>query len=333
MGLIESKYIMLMSSRLGRFSKKKDNLYNFRCPYCGDSERHKNKARGYLFGFKSTYTYKCHNCGISKSFKNFLKDFDQGLYDEFVMEKYKQGFTGKGTYTEEPKFNFKKPIFKDRGIVSDLTSISSLNSTHEARAYLEQRHIPDDKLSRFYYCPNFKEWTNSIQHTFDSISYEESRIIIPLYNKEGACFGFQGRSLSSEAKLKYITIILDESIPKVYGLDTVDETKTIYITEGPIDSIFVENSVAMCGADVDISSFGWGDCVYVYDNEPRNREIVNRISRTIDRGDKVVIWPTNVKEKDINDMTIAGHHVNDLLESSTYQGLQAKLKFTDWKKV
>ena len=127
--------------------------------------------------------------------------------------------------------------------------------------------------------------------------------------------------------------MLNEDAPKIYGLDKIDEKKPIYITEGPFDSTFVENSVAMCGSDLDIGSFGWSDYIWVFDNEPRNREIVNRISKTIDRGDKIVIWPSTVTEKDVNDMTMSGHNVMNLLESNTYSGLKAKIKFNNWKKI
>lgn len=334
MQYLETKYINLISSRLSKFSRKKSGLYNFRCPYCGDSQRDLKKARGYLFQVGNTFTYKCHNCGMSTSFHKFLKDIDQSLHDQYVLERFKEGTTGKKTNVPDPKFNFKKPIFR-KNIVSDLTCVSDLNTTHDARRYLEERKIPVDKLSRFYYCEKFKTWTNSLQHTFNNTSYDEPRIIIPLYSKTGEIFGYQGRSLSSKtpSKYKYITIILDESIPKIYGLDTVDETKTVYITEGPIDSLFLENAVAMCGADVDISTFGWSDCVYVYDNEPRNREIVSRISKAIDSGEQVIIWGNDTKEKDINEMILAGRDVQHMLKCNTFHGLEAKLKFTDWKKV
>ena len=89
----------------------------------------------------------------------------------------------------------------------------------------------------------------------------------------------------------------------------------------------------MCGSDIDIRTFGWSDYIWVFDNEPRNREIVNRISKTIDRGDKVIIWPDFIEEKDINDMVQRGHNVSDVLKSCTYSGLEAKVKFNIWKKV
>ena len=99
------------------------------------------------------------------------------------------------------------------------------------------------------------------------------------------------------------------------------------------DSTFVENSVAMCGSDLDIRSFGWSSYIWVFDNEPRNREIIERIHKTIDRGDKVVIWPSSIQEKDVNDMINSGHDVRRVIESNTYSGLQAKIKFNYWKKI
>jgi hypothetical protein len=73
---------------------------------------------------------------------------------------------------------------------------------------------------------------------------------------------------------------------------------------------------------------GLDDPVWIYDNEPRNREIVNRISKTIDAGDSVVIWPDTIDEKDINDMILSGLDVQSVIELNTYSGLEAKLKFT-----
>jgi len=326
---LDVKYIQLVSPRLTLFSRKKADLYNFRCPYCGDSQKRKNKARGYLFKIKNNFTYKCHNCGVGRSLANFLKDQDQHLYEQYIMEKFKEGSTGKGTATPSPKFDFKEPKFVKRD--TGLEKISSLNISHPARVYLENRGIKD--LDYFYYCPKFKEWTNKQKKTFDTLRQDSPRIIIPFKDKQGNLFGYQGRSLAPKAKLRYITIMLDEEQPKIFGQDRVKTNEPIYIVEGPFDATFLKNSVAMAGSDADIRSLGWSDHIWVFDNEPRNREIVARISKVIDRGDKVVIWPKNIQQKDINDMHLAGHDVQTLVQSNVYQGLTATLKFNDWKKV
>ena len=329
MSYIDVKYINLVSPRLTLFTKKKADLFNFRCPYCGDSQKRKNKARGYLFKVKNDFIYKCHNCGVGRTLSNFLKDQDSFLHDQYVMEKFKQGTTGKGTVTPNPKFNFKEPKFRKGDI--DLEKISDLNTSHPAREYLEKRGIKD--LDYFYYCPKFKAWTNQQKKTFDNLRQDSDRIIIPFRDKDGKLFGYQGRSLRPKAKMRYITIMLDEDKPKIFGQDRINDKEPIYIVEGPFDSTFIQNSVAMAGSDADPRSYNWGSYIWIYDNEPRNREIVNRISKSIDRGDKVVIWPNNIQQKDINDMYLSGHDVQKVVESNVYQKLEATLKFNNLKRV
>ena len=333
MSYLDDKYLGLISPRLEKFKKIRAGVYNFRCPYCGDSQKHKNKARGYIYQNKADYNFKCHNCGMTRSFTYFLKDRDQPLYDEYIMERYKEGLTGKGTVTPEPKFTFPQPKFRKKDICDELTKISELNTTHRAKKYLINRGINEDTLSKLYYCPNFKEWTNKHKKIFDNTNHDDQRIIIPLRHSDGQLFGYQGRSLDPTSKMRYITVMLDEDAPKLYGLEKINTQKPIYILEGPFDSLFVENSVAMCGSDIDIRSFGWSNYIWVFDNEPRNREIVSRIERCINRGDKVVIWPSHIQEKDVNEMILAKYDICTILESSVYSELTAKLKLNLWKKV
>ena len=324
MDIIDSKYIGLVSSRLQKFKRVKPNLFNFRCPICGDSQKHKNKARGYFYQVKTNTNFKCHNCGASSSFNNFLKQIDSTLHKQYTMEKFKEGFAGGRNFVvDEPKLEFNKPVFRKKLDLPKATEVPI------AKEYLEKRKLDP---SKFYFAYKFKEWANTQKQTFDTIGRDESRIIIPLHDTEKNLIGFQGRSLGPNS-VKYITVMINEDAPKVYGLDKIDNEKPIYIIEGPFDATLVQNSVAMCGSDLDIRSFGWSDCIYVYDNEPRNREIVNRIDKTINGGYKVVIWPTSIVEKDINDMVLGGHKIMSVLESNTYSGLQAKVKFNNWKKI
>jgi transcription elongation factor Elf1 len=330
MSYIDAKYISLVSPQLEKFTKKKDSLYNFRCPYCGDSQKHKNKTRGYIFKIKNDFVFKCHNCGVGRTFTNFLKDNCVQLYNQYIMERYREGLTGKNTQTKNPDLNFTKPEFRKRKTGIDLEKISELNTTHPARVYLEERKIKE--LDYFYYCPKFKEWTNSQVDVFPNLKQDGPRIIIPLRDKDGNMFGYQGRSLAPKAKIRYITIMLDDSKTKIFGMDRVKQDEPIYVTEGPFDSMFLSNSIAMCGSDVNLSGSDYR-LVYVFDNEPRNKQIVSKYSKVIDDGNRIVIWPPGIDNKDINDMIMAGHNVQDVVECNTYQGLEAKLKLTEWKKV
>ena len=323
MDLVDSKYIGLVSSRLQKFKKVKTDLYNFRCPMCGDSQKNKNKARGYLYRVKNNTNFKCHNCGSSLSFNNFLKEIDTTLHKQYTLEKFKEGHTGRNFVVEKPKLEFKKPVFRKQ------IDLPKASSNPNASEYLRNRRIDPDK---FYYADKFMEWTNSQKRTFDNIKKDEPRIVIPLYDESKNLIGFQGRALGPSIT-KYITVMLEEESPKIYGLDSVNKKLPIYIVEGPFDSTFVSNSLALCGSDGDMGYLEGSSIIFVYDNEPRNREIVNRISKCISRGESVVIWPNGIEQKDINDMILAGHDVMSMIKLNTYSGLQAKIKFNNWKKI
>jgi ssDNA-binding Zn-finger/Zn-ribbon topoisomerase 1 len=323
MDLIDSKFIGLVSSRLQKFKRVKADLYNFRCPICGDSQKHKNKARGYFYQVKTNTNFKCHNCGASLSLNNFLKQIDPTLHKQYTMEKFKEGHTGKNFVVEEPKFDFKKPIFHKK---LDLPKASEIPI---AKEYLEKRMVDPTK---FYFAKKFKEWVNTQKQTFDTIGRDESRIIIPMYDTERNLIGFQGRSLGPNF-VKYITVMLKEEAPKVYGMDSIDTEKSVYVVEGPFDSTFVKNSIALCGSDGDIEHLKAYDLIYAYDNEPRNKEIVGRIERCIGRNQRVIIWPNHIREKDINDMVLAGHDIMSILEENTYSSLEAQVQFNNWKRV
>ena len=324
---VDIKYLNLLSVQLSKFKQKKPHLWNFRCPYCGDSKVNKNKARGFVFQLKGELLYKCHNCQVSVPFGKLLQDMNPELYKEYRLEKF----------TTPQKRDMRKikrivsaaPVFKPRDIFHDLTPLNNLNNSHPAKEYILNRKLPTEAL---YYTEKFMEWTNSVKpDTFQEITHDEGRIIIPFRDKEGNVFGYQGRSLSSSG-LRYITVLLEEGHPKIFGLNTLDYEKTTYITEGPFDSLLLQNSIAMGGADASVSVLGLRDYVFIYDNEPRNVQIVSRISRHISDGESVVIWPSSIKEKDINDMVLAGHNVQEIVESCTFKGLKATLKFNDWRK-
>ena len=323
MDLIDSKYVGLISSRLQKFKKVKPDLYNFRCPICGDSQKNKNKCRGYMYVVKNNTNFKCHNCGASLSLNNFIKKLDTTLHKQYTLEKFKEGHTGRSFVVDEPEFKFKKPVFRKK------LDLPKATENFYAKEYLEERKLNPEK---FYFTDKFKEWTNTKKQTFDSTYRDEPRIIIPMYDRDKNLIGFQGRSLTHNS-VKYITVMLEDSAPKIYGLDTIDEKLPVYVVEGPFDSTFINNSVALCGSDGDLGHLEGSDTILVYDNEPRNREIVGRIERCIERNQKVVIWPSNIIEKDINDMILAGHDVMSMIKLNTYSGLEAKVKFNTWKKV
>ena len=329
---VDLKYINILSARLEQFKQKGKNLFNFRCPYCGDSQKDKTKARGYLYAVKNDMFYKCHNCGIGTNMPNFIKDRDQKLYSEYCLEKFK-----KKPKKEEVDF---KPKF-DKVEFDDLNlgmKISDLKDTHPAKKFVLDRKIPRDKLDLLYCCNRFMTLVNRVKPgTFKDVTKDYPRLIIPFYDESGKLFAFQGRAFGKEQP-KYITIKLDESKQKVYGLERVNFLQPIKVVEGPIDSLFLDNCLASAGADLKNvkKSLPEDQITYIYDNEPRNREIIKHMYSVIDKGYSLVIWPDDLKHKDINDMIISGltsEQITDIIHNNTFSGLAATAKLDFYKRV
>jgi hypothetical protein len=156
-----------------------------------------------------------------------------------------------------------------------------------------------------------------------------------MIDKDGVVFGFQGRAFD-KGSLRYITIMLDEDRAKLFGLDQVDFMKKYYVVEGPIDSLFLTNAVAMAGADGNTTGLeNLNNAVFVFDNEPRNKEIISRMEKMLDRGYNVCIWPSKLEQKDINDMILAGMTCADvelMIDQNSYKGLSGRLALAEWRK-
>lgn len=325
MDIIDEQYINLLAPKLEKLVKKSDKVYNCRCPLCGDSQRNKTKARGYFYQVKNKTNYKCHNCSVVTSFDRFLKQLDSSLYSQYCLDKYSSSFTKKEKKQEEdPIPIIEQPVFREK------LDLPRASENRIASQYLINRRIDPDS---FYYAENFKEWVNTVKpcsFSEKALKHDEPRIIIPLYfNKK--LIGIQGRSLFPN-EIKYITIMFSEDVPKIYGHDNVNKSREVYVLEGPFDSTFVPNSIAMCGADVNLSELNISNPVYVYDNEPRNKDIHSRMLRVINQGNSIVIWPSFIKQKDVNLMVMSDLDVVSIIKENTFSGLQAKLQFNYWKK-
>lgn len=333
---LESKYLNLLSPQLLLFKRKNDNLYNFRCPYCMDSQTNLNKARGYVFVKENSMIFKCHNCGHGASLNNLIKHVNPSLHKEYVMEKFKDNDRKPVSPKTKTEFRFKKKANYLKTPLGKLKKISQLKVGHKARNYVLSRGIPTNYHYKLFYAPKFYEFVNLCEPgKFPNIKFDEPRIIIPFIDKDENLIGFQGRALG-KSDLKYITIMLESDSPKIFGLDTVDFRKEVRVVEGPIDSMFVENAIAMAGADVSGLDMITADYNFIYDNEPRNAQIVRRIRKTIDRNHSVTIFPHSIKEKDINDMFLSGKgldEIQEVISSNTFKGLAAKAKLSEWSKV
>jgi len=334
--IIDTKYLSLLSPRLDRFKKVRDYLWNFRCPQCGDSQKSKSKARGYVYRKNTDLFFKCHNCGVGQSVGNLIKDLDPFLHKQYIMERYRAGETGKRK-SKAPEFKFETPTFKPKETNIDLPSIESLPKEHYARVYCEGRTIPQQFMDKIFYAEDFKNWALSVcQVDYSTLMSGEPRLVIPFFDRDNQLIGAQGRALQ-ESKVRYVTVKVHEDAPKVFGLERWNSDQHTYLVEGPIDSLFLPNCLAMAGADMsDLSILDNTKTTLIFDNEPRNFQIVKSMMKSLQDGWKIVVWPNSITCKDINDMvltSIKDARLVEIINRNTYSGQRGEWEVKSWKKV
>ena len=329
---IDLKFITNISSRLGQFKKKTDYLFNFRCPHCGDSQKSKTKARAYFYRVKNDMFFKCHNCGQGQSLANFIKYIDPKMYEQYLLERYKKSAPA----TPKPEFEFEPVKFKDTTLLDKLKRISGLTPDHPARLYCVKRKIPEKFFDVLYLAEKFMTLVNEVKPNTYRVTKDQPRLVIPFFDTAGEVFAFQGRAFGNEQP-KYLTIKLDENKQKVYGLERINFAEHIHIVEGPIDSLFVDNCLAAGGADLFLKNKIPNDQItYKFDNEPRNKEIVDRMYKVIEQDYNVVVWPDDIQLKDVNDLIKSGVsqlELKDIISNNTYSKLGALTKLNYWKKI
>ena len=330
---IDRKYLSLVSPKLFNFKQKTSDLYNFSCPFCGDSLKKKTKARGYIYKKGNGYFYMCHNCSHSTTFYKFLQYVDAFLAKEYSLESYTSD-VNKHTPYKKPEFNFKKPVFKKKAVLN-IPSISELSDSHFAKQYILGRKIPKGFHKDLFYAKDFKQFILSINPDYENqLIDNEERIIIPFRNENGDIFALQGRALNKNP-LRYITIKLDDTL-KVFGLDRINKKEKIFVVEGPLDSLFLKNSIATADANLMVAEFlGKDNLVLVNDNEPRNLQIVKQIKRYIDNGFSICLFPESFPGKDINEAVLNGMskpEIQRIVNNNTFNGLRATMEYNKWKK-
>lgn len=345
---LDRRYLLLISGRLRNFKEKKSTLWNCSCPLCGDSKINQYKARGYFYEGKNCIDYKCHNCGISLSFYDFLKSFDPSKHKDYLIDK----FSNSGNKRQYKKTLIKPEKIKEITVNKEnLQTIRSLDENHFAKQYIKSRLIPEEYWDELFFVRDFKaymmqEFPDLKDDLDKKLKEKDPRLVWFMTNIDMKVTHINGRALLEDNQ-RYIKIKVAgrDSDRKVFGLTRVDFSKPIYLTEGELDSLFLDNGVS--GGDSSLENLansiwekfkvkGVDKVVLCWDNEPRNKEINKTMFRAIRHKHPVVIWencPFN--GKDINKMITNGARREDIVEyvkKNTYQGLEAELVFSNWKK-
>lgn len=332
---VDLKYLGMISNQLPMFKKKKDNLYNCRCIICGDSSKKKTRTRGYFYAVKNDLFYKCHNCSASMHFGTFLKNINELTYNQYVLERYSEGLPRNKPH-QEFEIRMAEPVFdkKERLLDNLLDRLDTLPEDNEAVEFCVKRKIPREVFKKLYYIENIKDIVQLNDSYKDQVKGIEPRLVIPFYTDTGQLAGVTCRALRNET-LRYVTIKIKEDNVLIFGLDTVDREKPIYVTEGPIDSLFLPNSIAVTGtafSKLESLDLPKDKLVVIFDNQPRNKEVCKLLDKIIQSNYNVVIWPQTLAAKDINDIVLEGKNPLDIIKKNVYSGLEARVKFTEWKR-
>jgi len=339
---LDNKFVRLISNRVRNFKQKKDNLYQMSCPFCGDSRKNLTKARGFAYQKGNDLLYKCFNCGVGTNVAGLIKHLDESLFKEYTLEKYKSGqvnnlkVSNTALQITAPKFD----KVDTQKTFEHAEWCDKLPEGHFCLDYLKHRQIPKKLYTKLLFTSHYKQFIDALVLAHGKQLYDDARLIIPFYNEYNELIAVSGRALeTSDKTIRYVTIRTNNDQNKlVYGMDRVDLSKTVYLVEGPIDSLFLDNCLASGDANLAITakSINAKEIVLIFDREPRNKEILKLMQKAIKDNFSIVIWPDNISGKDINEMILSGMSQSDIqniISSNTFSGLRAQVKFNSWKKV
>ena len=334
---IDTKFVSMMGSSLSGFKQKKPDLWNFRCPICGDSDVSSTKARGYFYTRKGAVFMKCHNCGASKTLGSFMKSQNPVLYKQYRVEKF-QSTHGENGRLKNPEKSAEKSFFKriqkQPDLLKTLCALHRCETSNIAKKFVLERKIPSKFHRLLFYCPDFHKWTSENKLDVNSHS-RDPKLIIPFYEAGGkTLLALQARDLvGNKNSPKYLTVKIIEDAAKIYGLERIVWNRDHYVVEGPLDSLFLSNSIAMAGSDLDWDGFNEYS-VFCFDNEPRSVIIHDKMKKIISENKRICIWPEHVDEKDVNDMFLSGKYENVevMIAKNVWRGASAMAQFTKWKK-
>lgn len=336
---IDVKYSNIVGQQLKLFKIKSQTPFTatFRCYVCGDSQKNPFKTRGTFKAKNQTVFMSCYNCGTAKHISTVLREIDSNLYNEYKLET----LANKPRTTDLTKVHPEapRPVFAYSNVLKGLRKISELPYDHPARSYLDKRSIPVSSHYKLYYAPRFKKFANSlIPDKFKLEEEDEPRLILPFIDPQNNVYGLQGRAFHDKS-IRYLTVMLDNDKPKVFGWEAIKRSQLVNVVEGPIDSLFIDNCVALAGSDGSVKEVepNTENVRFIYDNEPRNKQIMQKLHKVIDLGYNVMIWPDSVESKDINQLVIDTKMdrttLKGFIDNNTYRGLHALARFSNWNKT
>jgi hypothetical protein len=306
--IIDKKYVGFISSRLKNVTYK--GAGNVLASFTHSCERSDSrKKRGHFLLYPDGVFMRCFNCSESLPLSKFIQDIDPSLYRGYCLENFKEGIW-------ESKNDFKQPnpepIKKEettqtKNHFTDLISYASLPPGNPALKYISNRQIPEARYKELYLVPKFYKWASRIDPIFEKFKTDVPRLIIPCYDSSKKLLGFTCRAFGKELP-KYIHLRIDKEQEFIYGQNHVDINKTLLVVEGQLDSLFLDNCLAIGRADYKSRFLETHkhNVIIIPDNDfRRNLHVCNQLKKAISNGFTICILPDSWK-KDINDIVRSG---------------------------
>jgi len=300
---LPTQYIIQMFYQYAGFPKYKKGtqVYNGCCPSCREGKSWGRKKRLYYMP-KEDYLI-CHNCQRSWNPINWIMEQSGMAFHEVINES--EQFDSDEFEVNEVT---NKPIVKVGTLPDDSINLFDKQQTN----FYKDNKVVQDALK---YITNRRLDTavNRPRALYISLKdyVHKNRLCIPFYNSDGQITYYQTRALYKKDEIdkpKYLSKMHGEKA--VFGMHNVDpELDHLFIFEGPIDSMFVKNGIAMAGISLsekqeeELKPFIFHNKIWVLDNQLDNKDVKKKLTQLVEQGEKVFIWPKKYKDfKDLNEI-------------------------------
>lgn len=313
--ILENK---LRQAVLGLKSTQYSTHITTECIYCGEK-----RQKGTLYKADSgRWCYICWKASCpcaSKaiSAEKWLKQTNQAIYKNYIDElkqecskdtadEYSERAEKARIAAEEKrKQEIEEKIREDNEATKFFKSICMPGKWQKrALAFCEKRKIPSEYVKTFYYADEGKY---------------RGRVIIPFRNDAGKIVFWQGRALY-DTDCKYLSRVGNTAL---FDIATKDKDKPLIITEGPIDSMFIENATATVGAssssmlDAELSPYRR---YWLYDNDEAGQKAAGQ--KVLNK-EYVFLW-----KKFLSEWNITGK-IKDVNDVILYLNKEGKFKFKE----
>lgn len=279
--------------------KEMPGRLNLACPVCGDSHEDSTKKRGNLYW--DTLQYHCFNCGVHSDAYQLLKEYNinfRDREDSIAVIDYIQNHKIEVQNTEVLELGIFKKIHElapTRQQLKQWFKFVDIEPGDPAFFYLRNRML-SHKLEHFMYSP------------------KDRRIIVLNLAPKDKVIGFQTRALSKHRSARYLTydivkiytetgqhldatedeLLSLKKISTLFGVLTADLQREVTMFEGPIDSMFINNSIGLATAGRDTQEFDEIPTIrYMFDNDHTGKK---KMMEKLKRGKKIFIWDKFLKD-------------------------------------